>query len=253
MGSLVPAVRRPRLRARDFAQLTSFLSVLQLSDSAFPSGRYTLSYGLETLAQSGELSTPGRLSTLATLLGDYIRFGVAPSDGVALACAHRATGPDGSLDLAVVMGADERLSAVKLARETREASTRTGRALLHVAMSALGPTAAGDYAELVKVGLAPGNHAVVLGLVCARLGVPRLDAVTAELYAFAASWVAAAVRLAVTDHRTAQGLLHQVRSVSSEAALIAADRDVTDISGCTPLIDVMAMQHEEAELRLFAS
>jgi urease accessory protein len=70
--------------------LRSLLSLLQLSDSAFPSGRYTLSYGLEALVQSGYLTVPGEHSTLIRLLGDTIRFGAAPSDGLALACAHRA-------------------------------------------------------------------------------------------------------------------------------------------------------------------
>jgi urease accessory protein len=234
------------------AGLTSFLSSLQLSDSAFPSGRYTLSYGLESLAQSGQLTAPSRPSTLVTLLGDCVRFGVAPSDGVALSCAHRALGPDGLLDLQLVLRADERLTAVKLAREAREASTRTGRALLHTA-TAFGGTAMRDYTERVNEGRSPGNHAVVLGLLSACLGVPRLEAVASELYAFSASWVAAAVRLALTDHRTAQGVLHHVRPVIAEAALKAVDRDVTQMCSCTPLLDVMAMRHEQAELRLFAS
>ena len=82
---------------------------------------------------------------------------------------------------------------------------RTGRALLSTATAAFGGAAMLDYAERVGEGRAPGNHAVVLGLLSARLGVPRLEAVVGELYAFSASWVAAAVRLAVTDHRTAQG------------------------------------------------
>jgi urease accessory protein len=235
------------------AGLASFLSVLQLSDSGFPSGRYTLSHGLEAFAQSGQLPVPARPSVLATLLGDCIRFGVAPSDGVALACAHRATGPDGVADLELVTCADRRLSAVKLVREAREASTRTGRALLSAATAAFGRTALADYAELVDRGRAPGNHAVVLGLVSASLGVPRLEAVAAELYAFAAGWVAAAVRLGLTDHRTAQALLHHVRPAIAEAAQTAADRDVAHISSCTPLLDVMSMRHEQAGLRLFAS
>ena len=218
-----------------------------------PSGRYTLSYGLEAFVQSGLLTAPSRPSTLFTLLSDGIRFGVAPSDGVALACAHRATGLDGSVDLELVTRADERLTAVKLAREAREASTRTGRALLGTSIAAFAKTAMLDYAQRVDKGCSPGNHAVVLGLISALLSVPVLDAVAGEVYAFSAGWVAAAVRLAVTDHRTAQGLLYRVRSVTAQAALKAVERDVTHISSCTPLLDVMAMRHEQAELRLFAS
>ena len=233
--------------------LGSLLSLLQVSDSAFPSGRYTLSYGLETLVESGHLTVPAESSTLVALLGDSIRFGAAPSDGLALACAHRAAGPDGSVDLELVTRVDQRLTAVKLPREARDASTRTGRAVLATATAAIGGTALHDYAELVKRGRSPGNHAVVIGLLSAHLGVPCLDAVVGELYAFSASWVAAAVRLGLVDHRTAQAVLHRSRPVIADAALQAVDRDVAQISSCTPLLDVMAMRHEEAELRLFAS
>jgi urease accessory protein len=249
--ALPPTFRTP---AEDSsAGLAGYLSSLQLSDSAFPSGRYTLSHGLEAFAQSGQLAGPGLTARLATLLSDSIRRGVGPSDGVALACAHRATGRNGALDLEVVTRADERLTAVKLAREAREVSMRTGRGLLGTAVAAFGGTALVDYADRVRDGRSPGNHAVVLGLVTRRLGVPRLEAVVGELYAFSASWVSAAVRLSLIDHRTAQMLLHRVQAVTAEAALRAVDRDVIHISSCTPLLDVMAMRHEQAELRLFAS
>lgn len=234
-------------------RLMSFLSVLQLSDSAFPSGRYTLSHGLEGFAASGKLQTPTNPLTLLALLCDYIRFAVAPSDGVALACAHRAVDVDGSVDLVMVRRADDRLSAVKLGLEARESSMRTGRALLGTATAAFGTTALQGYAALVDVRETPGNHAVVLGLLSARLGVPCVEAVAGELYAFCASWVAAAIRLAMTDHRTAQCLLHEVRRVTVDAALAAVGRDISHISSCAPLLDVMAMRHEQAELRLFAN
>lgn len=234
-------------------RLTSLLSVLQLSDSAFPSGRYTLSHGLEALSQSGRLPTPSRPSELLTLLRDTIRLGVGPSDGVALACAHRARGSDGTVDLELLEYADRRLTAVKLPRESREASRRTGRALLDTAVRAFGGRALSQLAERVSAGEIPGNHAVVLGFLCAWLRIPRLEAVTGELFAFAAGWAGAAVRLGLSDHRTAQGLLHRVRPVVVDSALRALGADVTQISGCAPLLDVMCMRHEQAGMRLFAT
>jgi urease accessory protein len=231
--------------------LGSLLSLLQLSDSAFPSGRYTLSYGLEDLVQSGHLTVPTDSSTLTALLGDSIRFGAAPSDGLALACAHRAAGAGADLEL--VTHVDKRLTAVKLPREAREASTRTGRAVLAAATAAIGGTALDDYAERVGRGASPGNHAVVVGLLSASLSVPCLDAVVGELYAFSSSWVGAAVRLGLVDHRGAQAVLHQAHPVIASTALEVIDRDASQISSCTPFLDVMAMRHEQAELRLFAS
>ena len=235
------------------AGLGSLLSLLQLSDSAFPSGRYTLSYGLEALVQSGHLTVPSDSPLLSALLSDSIRFGASPSDGLGLACAHRAAGADGGIDVDLITHVDRRLSAVKLPREVREASTRTGRAILATATAAIGEAALHDYAERVKRGHSAGNHAVVVGLLSALMGVPCLDAVAGELYAFSSSWVAAAVRLGLIDHRGAQATLYRARPVIASAAPAVIDRDVSQISSCTPLLDVMAMRHEEAELRLFAS
>ncbi|TCC26843.1 urease accessory protein UreF [Kribbella speibonae] len=233
--------------------LAGLLSVLQLSDSAFPSGRYTLSHGLETQAQSGRLTMPSDPAVLVVLLRDQVRLSVGPSDGVALACAHRASSGPHSLDLELVSRADERLTAVKLSRETRETSTRTGRALLRVATSAFDAAPVAALAREVTNRRVPGNHAVVLGVLSACLGVPCPEAVAGELFAFAASWVAAAVRLAVTDHGTAQAILYDVRPHLAAAAACAAGKGVPDITSCSPLLDVMAMRHEETELRLFAS
>jgi urease accessory protein len=230
----------------------SLLALLQLSDSGFPSGRYTLSHGLETFAQSGIVESPCAAHILAALLGDYVRCSVGASDAVALACAHRAVDPDGGVDVDLVVLADRRLSAVKLASEARKASTRTGRALLAAAPAVAGTPMRG-YADLIDLGHAPGNHAVVLGLLAALLDVPRLDAVTGELYAFSAGWVAAAVRLGLTDHLTAQFVLRRVRPTLVAAAERAVVGEIDDIAGCSPLPDVMSMHHEQAELRLFSS
>jgi urease accessory protein len=230
-------------------ELPGFLSILQLSDSGFPSGRYTLSHGLEGFAQAGGPYAP---AALLELLGDLLRFGVAPSDGAALACGHRAV-DGGRLDIDLASGADRRLTAVKLIKEQREASARTGRALLTTAAASFEIEQLDGYVELVEAGRSPGNYAVVLGLLTGGLGVPRLQAVSAELYSFCAGWTGAGVRLGLIDHRLAQRLLHLVRSTVVDAALAAVDRDVDDISSRGPLPDVIAMRHEQADLRLFAT
>jgi urease accessory protein len=253
MAALARAADRDLSASGESARLASLLSSLQLSDSAFPSGRYTLSHGLEALVQSGRLTTPSDHSQLLALLSDTICLGVAPSDGVAVGCAHRALRSGGSIDLKLLAAADTRLTAVKLARGPREASQRTGRALLDVAVGAFGRAVPSQLAEHVSAGRISGNHAIVLGLLSASLGIPRLEAVAGELYAFAAGWVGTAVRLGVSDHLTAQRLLHGARPAVVSSALSALNGDVAQISACTPLVDVMTMRHEHAEVRLFAT
>ena len=247
-----PVVSTDVITGETAGRLLSTLSLLQLTDSAFPAGRYAHSYGLEAFVGC-QLITSSEPTTLLALLTDTLRLGVAPSDGIALACAHRASPADGNTDLAMIQRADRRLSAVKLARESREASMRIGRTLLGNAQAVFGDADVGDLVDLIESGKTPGNHAVVAGVLTAKLGVGRVEAVAAELFAFSASWVAAAVRLALTDHRVGQRILHRTLPVIGQAALRAIAGDVEDISSCTPLLDVMSMRHEQAELRLFAS
>lgn len=230
----------------DGGGLAAFLGSLQLADSFFPSGLYALSHGLEEFVHEGHLKAGG----LEALLAGYLRQVVAPSDGTALACAHRAA-ETGCLDLAAE--ADARLTAVKLTREARTASQRTGGQLLKTALAVFGGDVLRDYAGRAQQGVVPANHAVVLGLIMAVLGVERERAVAGELYAFTASAVGAAVRLAFIDHRFAQAVLHALKPLMAQLARVHCERGVADISSTAPMVDVMAMRHERADLRLFVS
>jgi urease accessory protein len=200
---------------------------------------------------SGHLRAPSDPVELVGLLTDALRHGVAPSDGTALACAHEAFNREDMLEYALRV--DNRLTSVKLAREGREASARTGRALLATATEAFGDAFFFDYGAAVRSGSAPGNHAVILGLVSAALGVQREQAVAGDLFSFCMNWSAAAVRLGITDHRTAQVLLHRVKPTVVKAARRASAASVSDIQCSTPFLDLMSMQHEQSELRIFAT
>lgn len=223
-----------------------FLSSLQLADSFFPGGLYTLSHGLETFVQEA-LVKP---ETLADLLCDYLHYSLGPADGIALACAHQAH-EEGLLTLATQ--ADYRLSAVKLPREARESSVRVGRQLLLINNQVFQDPILREYQQLVERGEALANHAIVLGLTLAALSVSREHAVAGELYTFTAHAIAAAVRMVVIDHRVAQSILHQLKPVIAEVARETCARGLADIGGCAPLIDSMTMRHEQAEIRLFMS
>ena len=225
--------------------LLPFLGALQLTDSAFPSGRYTLSHGLEAYAQAGLLRGEGDLEALIT---DLLRFGVGPSDGVALANAHRAVRYD---DHALAGAADERLTATKLTREGRAGSVRTGKQLLGLAGPLVDHPVLAGHAERVRRGESPGNHAIALGLASAALGTTAEHALVGELYAFCVGCTGAAVRLGVIDHRGAQRLVHALKPVVARVARENLGRDVHEITASVPLTDVMAMHHERADGRLF--
>ncbi len=226
--------------------LGHLLTSLQLTDSAFPSGFYTLSHSLEGFVQQGAVE-PG---TLPDLLHDLLRHGVGPSDATALALAHGAAAAG---DWEEVAATDVRLYASKLNRETRQAATRTGRQLLDLAREVFGADGIVRYHRTVSAREAPGTQAVAAGVVYAATGVPVRHAVAADLFAFCASFAGAALRLRLTDHRGAQVLLRRTVPVIEETTREALARSPADLGATTFAADVMSARHERAEARLFAS
>ncbi|KDN81007.1 urease accessory protein UreF [Kitasatospora cheerisanensis] len=226
--------------------LPALLAGLQLADSAFPSGFYTLSHSLEGYAQARAV-TP---DTLAALLADLLRHAVGPGDATALALAHRAAAAG---ELTVAARVDRRLHAGKLSREMRQAATRTGRQLLDLAAEVFREPGIADYLRLVKDRQAPGCQAVAAGVVYAAAGVPAAHAVAADLFAFSASFAGAALRLRLTDHRRAQVLLHGAAPVIEETVRAALRRETADLGSTAFASDIMSGRHERAEARLFAS
>ncbi|MEV3981059.1 urease accessory UreF family protein [Nonomuraea sp. NPDC049758] len=222
----------------------SLLAQLQLTDSAFPGGLYTLSHGLEAYAQAGPVD-------VAALLEDLLLHAAGPGDATALVLTHRAVTAG---DWDAVTEVDRRLHAVKLGREIRAAATRTGNQVLRTAALVFATPALARLSELVEARVTPGNHAVVLGTAHAGLGVREADAVTGDLYAFAASWVSAAVRLRLLDFRQAQATLYGAAGAIGRAAEQAlAARGPLDLHAATPLADTMSAAHERAEARLFTT
>jgi urease accessory protein len=241
-GGLPPGTEGPSPRTAGEA----FLSALQLSDTFFPTGLYTLSHGFEAFVQAGLASK----SDVEALLRDYLENVLGPADGVALSHAHRAVEEQ---DLARLLEIDNRLSALKLVREAREASRRVGKRILTTAIALVPERLLVDYRAAVVAGAAPGNAAVALGSVAAALRIPRREALLIELYTFATSLLGAAMRLVRLDHEEAQGILGRVKPLMLRVAEESMDRSPSEMRAFAPLIDIMAMGHERASVRLFIS
>jgi urease accessory protein len=229
------------------AAATELLAVLQLADSFFPSGRFTLSHGLESFGQAGLLPSA---ATLQPLVVDYLTEAVAPSEGVAVAEANRAAARG---DFERLVDIDQLLFALKLPAEASASSTRTGRQLLVTAVRIGVHPILSAYDMAVKEGLAPGCHAVVFGVVTAVWGLSPLQAVVVELYTYAANLLGAALRTVRLDHVQAQEIIMRVRPAIADAAAMAARTDFKDMSAFAPTIESMQMLHQHAHVRLFAS
>jgi urease accessory protein len=224
----------------------AFLSALQVSDTFFPTGLYTLSHGLEAFVQAGLVSK----ADVEALLGDYLESVLGPADGVALSHAHRAT--EGR-DLGRLMEIDRRLFALKLVREPREASRRVGKRMLTTAVKLNPDPLLKDYWVAVGAGACPGNSAVALGAVTATLRIARREAMLIGFYTFTAGVLGAAMRLIRLDHEEAQLILARLRHLMVRVVQENIDKGLQEMRAFAPLIDIMGAMHERARVRLFIS
>ncbi len=223
---------------------SALLAALQLGDSLFPSGGFTLSHGLETLAERGLVRDA---ASLETWIARSVRWQVGPSDGVAAAAAWHA-----SDDLALVGEIDRRLLATKLAREPRQASERTGRQML-ATLSTISGGLLEQYRREVVAGRAPGLQPVVVGLAGWQFGLGQRETVLLLLHLHVAGCLGAALRLIDVDDVETQ----QIRLNLTPTLVAAADLALTthrkEMYACAVQTELMTMIHERATTRLFAS
>ena len=236
----------------------AFLSALQWTDTAFPSGMYTLSHGLEGLSQCHWLDSASLTDTVRELITDV----VAPTDAIATALAWTwaqewrqfgsATMPASVSETLRII--DEVLLATKPSDNARRGSMRVGKQLLSMADDVLHPaedTPLGTLISDVRKGNVIGNQAIVAGVIHHHNGLSQEMAVSCELFSFAAGACSAAVRLSVADLISAQQVVSEVGSDIAECVQICCDSSVDDIGTLSPALDVACAAHESATARLF--
>ena len=228
-------------------ELTVMLGALQLGDSFFPSGRFSLSHGLETFAQSGLVRSAGDLELV---MADYLTQVVARSEAVAVATANRAASAG---DLVTIIEVDQLLFAMKLPAEASASSTRTGRQLLSTLRQLVTEPAFCEYGRCIEERASPGNHAVVFGVAAAAWGLSPVEAALVELYAYATNLLGAGLRTVRMDHVQSQAILDRLKPTMIASAEMAARLDYHDMSAFAPMIEMMQLRHERSHIRLFAS
>jgi urease accessory protein len=233
--------------ASEAASIESELAAFQFADSFLPVGAYTASYGLEQFIESDVV---GDAEDLQRLLTDYLRQQFGPCDVIALTAAYEASAAD---DLEAIVAADQRQHAVTLAAEFRKSSTSAGGRLLDLAVELLDDSVIETYADRVAAGEAPGNYAVVTGLVAQREGIPVERARLLAGHSFVVGLLGAAQRLASLGHTETQVVLTELRPVLATVCTEYAESDLTAMRTFAPRIELMGMAHERADRRLFVS
>ncbi len=228
-------------------RISQKLALMQLSDSFFPTGSFTLSHGLEFLVQNKQITSAEELQIFLQLL---LRNKIGTCDLIALIHSYQGSQEN---DLTAVKLADSKLFAQTLISQNRITQRNSGRALLMIANS----TWQNQQLESLNRDVTSNQfnclHPVVFGVVAQVAGIPKEDAILSFLHNFTTGLLGAAIRLGVIGHLQAQQLLLHLASDMELTYQQAQSMNLDQMWSCTPVIDLAQMTHHKLNTRLFAS
>ena len=163
----------------------ALLGMLQLTDSALPTGAFSHSLGLETYMSDGRVEGE---EDFAAWLEMFVEQQLTFTDALAVRLVYAAENFDAVADL------DELVTAQALPAQIREAGRTMGRRLLRIGAPAYPGDWVRRYHEGVEAGTLDAHQALVWGVIAREIGVPVEEAVAAHLYASVMSLTQNAVR-----------------------------------------------------------
>ena len=134
------------------------LSMLQLSDSFFPTGMYSMSNGLEAIFYSGKKM---KADELRELIATLLQYQIGPADCTALGNAYEQAA---KFNLPELLEVDRAIFSMKLVQEIRDASIRSGTQLVRCIRSFSDNRILCQYEDAIRSGRAFGPYPVALAV-----------------------------------------------------------------------------------------
>lgn len=211
----------------------------QVVDSAFPTGVFAHSWGLEAAWQQGEVPNVEALGRFLDASIQQTAYGALPL----LVAAYRD--PDRWRDL------DELADAFLTNAVANRASRVQGRTLVSTAMRVWPSDAMTAVAASTENGCA--HVAPISGVVFQLIGIPLETARTAALFGTARGVLSAAVRLGIVGSYHAQRMQHDAGRNLPRLLERSRALDADDICQTAPVLDLLHAAHDRLYSRLFQS
>ncbi len=221
------------------------LSMMQLSDSFFPTGMYSMSNGLEAIFYSGKKI---KAEELRELVKTYLEYQIGPADCTALGNAYEQAARS---NLPKLLEVDRAIFSMKLVQEIRDASIRSGTQLVRCIRSFSDNKILGQYEDAIRGGQAFGPYPVALAVAANAFLIPKKKAALVMLYSFSVSIVGAALRLGMLQHFDGQKVIDELKPTIVKVIKANINRPIEGIWQFAPSIDIIQISHERMNSKMF--
>ncbi len=218
--------------------MSSEMLIWQLADSAFPSGGFAHSGGLEAARQAGLVDAASFPPWLEMQIVQVAR-GALPF----VLAAHRAP----STFLAIDADCDAFLTN----HVANRASRAQGQALADTAARTLGVAEVAQFRDQAR--RSAMHLPVVFGVVCRLVQIPIGQAASLYLFIALRGCVSAAVRLGIVGPMEGQAIQARLLPTAQTWAEAALGGNCDDAAQTAPLSDMLLASHDRLYSRLFQS
>lgn len=225
--------------------------IMQLSDSFFPSGMFSMSGGLESLFQHNIVTNGDQIREFII---EQIEFQLIPCDCSVLSITMNAVKNN---ELSQIMSIDNKFYSMKLTKDVRNSLVRSGKQVFNCLMYIVNDSNQKkhflkQFKSKIEKNETPCTYPVAMGIYSQCLDISLQSAMKILLYSFCSSVISAAIRLGIIQHLDAQKILGLLAEpVNTYVINKIKEKTLADIWQLTPLTEIHQMYHEHNESRMF--
>lgn len=220
------------------------LTLLQLSDSALPTGAFSHSFGMESYLETGQVHDE---ASFAHWLRLFLEQSLTYTDGLLLRLAFEADNDQRIIEL------DRLIHASALPRQLRIAAQKMGARMLAVALAGFPVPSLRSHQQAVQAGTGTGHPAIAYALAARGAGAPLADALSSYLFSTATSLTQNAIRAIPLGQDAGQRVIRQMHETVNAAVAKIFTLDDQDLGVATPALEIAQMRHEHQRARMFMS
>lgn len=223
------------------------LHLIQIHDTAFPTGSFAHSFGMETYIQDRDITTAEELRNFCDM---YLRHNLASTDAIIVQEAYRLAKEN---DTQGLIRLENICHAIKLSPETRKGSMMMGRQFLQTVRPLNDGELLTMWYEKFKSKEIKGHYPVVYGIYTAMLGVDAKISLETFLYSSITSLIQNGVRAIPLGQNSGVQTIFSLLPVIQETASRVKTLTMDDLDNNSIGLEIASMKHEFLHSRLFIS